>query len=98
MKNHQINLDNNIISFIEKVTKEQQKTRYTVIREALSYWIKHKTIDEFETKWICALQEEKKNYSEDTEAWMNAEQWDESLIVEMSGLSILVESRGKDLL
>lgn len=77
MKNLQISLDNSIITFIEKITKEQHKTRSAVIREAISYWIKHKTIDEFETQWISALQEKKHNYTKDDEAWMDTEQWDE---------------------
>ena len=77
MKNLQISLDNSIITFIEKITKEQQKTRSAVIREAINYWIRHKTIDEFETQWISALKEEEPEYTEDDEAWMDAEQWDE---------------------
>ncbi|RLD33445.1 MAG: hypothetical protein DRI73_05480, partial [Bacteroidetes bacterium] len=52
MKNLQVSLDNNIMSFIEKITKEQHKTRSAVIREAINYWIKYKTIDEFESQWI----------------------------------------------
>jgi len=78
MKNLQISLDNNIVSFIEKITKEEQKTRSAVIREALNYWIKQKTIEEFEANWISALQKDKMSYSDDTEAWLAAEQWDES--------------------
>jgi len=78
MKNLQISLDNNIIAFIEKITKEQHKTRSAVIREAINYWIKYKTIDEFESQWISALQEEEPKYNAaDDEAWMNAEHWDE---------------------
>ncbi|MCK5196810.1 MAG: CopG family transcriptional regulator [Spirochaetales bacterium] len=77
MKNLQISLDSNIITFIEKITKEQHKTRSAVIREAISYWIQHKTIEEFENQWISALKEEEPDYTKEDEAWMDAEQWDE---------------------
>ncbi|RKX87108.1 MAG: hypothetical protein DRP58_03525 [Spirochaetes bacterium] len=77
MKNLQISLDSNIITFIEKITKEQHKTRSAVIREAINYWIKHKTIEEFENQWISALQEEEPDYTIADKAWMDAEQWDE---------------------
>ncbi|MCK5155442.1 MAG: ribbon-helix-helix protein, CopG family [Spirochaetales bacterium] len=79
MKTFQISLDNNIMTFIEKIIEEQQKTRSAVIREAISYWIKHITIDEFEAQWIRALKkEDNQNYVDDTEAWIAAEQWEES--------------------
>ncbi len=77
MKNLQISLDNNIMSFIEKITKEQHKTRSAVIREAINYWIKYKTIDEFESQWINALQEEGPKCTADDVAWMNTEEWDQ---------------------
>ena len=77
MKNLQISLDNNIITFIEKITKEQHKTRSAVIREAINYWIQHKTIEEFENQWISALKKEEPYYTTEDEAWMDAEQWDE---------------------
>ena len=77
MNNLQISLDNNTIAFIEKTTKEQQKTRSAVIREAIRYWMKHKPIDEFETQWIHALKKDKQNYPEDTDAWLAAENWEE---------------------
>lgn len=77
MKNLQISLDNSIITFIEKITKEEHKTRSAVIREAINYWIKNKTIDEFESQWINALQEEEPEYSkDDADAWMDAELWE----------------------
>ncbi len=79
MRNLQISLDNNIVSSIEKITKEQHKTRSAVIREAINYWIKHRTIDNFESQWISTLKKEKSEYNAaNDEAWMDAEQWDES--------------------
>ena len=79
MKNLQISLDNNIIAFIEKITKEQNKTRSAVIREAINYWIKYKTIDNFESQWIRTLKKEEPKYNTaNDEAWMAAELWDES--------------------
>ena len=78
-QNQQISLDNNIITFIEEITKEQHKTRSAVIREAINYWIKYKTINKFESQWIRTLQEEEPEYNAaNDEAWMDAEQWDES--------------------
>jgi hypothetical protein len=83
MKNIQINFDENTITLIEKIAALSKKTRAAVIREAVTDWLKQKRINDFESKWIKALEQEKADYtntadSDDTDAWLAAEEWNKS--------------------
>lgn len=77
MRNIQISLDDSMLSFIDEVAESAQKTRAALIREAVASWIKHKSVERFETDWIEALRAKRPTESGgDGEAWMAAEAWE----------------------
>lgn len=77
MKNLQIALDDNLVSYLDRIASQQHKTRAAVIRDALSFWIKQSAVDRFERDWITALKNDQSEYPDDTELWLAAEAWDE---------------------
>ncbi len=77
MKNLQITIDDTMVSYLDRVAELQQKTRTALIREAIAYWIRRRTIEQFESQWICALKSGKNEYQDEDEVWMAAEAWGE---------------------
>ncbi len=83
MKNIQVSFDEKTIIILEQIANLTNKTRTAVIREAVDEWLKQKRIDDFESRWINALKKEaaynpKENTPEESDAWLAAEEWDDS--------------------
>lgn len=83
MKNIQVSFDEKTITILEQIANLTNKTRTAVIREAVDEWLKQKKIDNFESQWINALKREAARYPkeddiEDNDAWLAAEEWDDS--------------------
>jgi predicted transcriptional regulator len=76
MKNLQIGIEDSMVSYLDRIADEQHKTRSAVIREALKHWIKQSAVERFESQWIEALKKEDTQFSDDSELWMAAEEWD----------------------
>jgi metal-responsive CopG/Arc/MetJ family transcriptional regulator len=76
MKNVQISFDEKLLKEIDSVVERQRSSRSAIIREALKYWIQRKEIHDFEQLWIQKLKENPQD-SSDSEAWIQAEHWEE---------------------
>ena len=74
MKNVQISFDEELLKTIDRFATSSRLTRSAVVREAVKTWIRQKEIIEFEDAWINKLKERPGDL-DDSEAWMNAEEW-----------------------
>ncbi len=76
MKNVQISFDEDLLETIDQFASSSQLSRSAVVREAVKTWIRHKKVREFEDEWIRKLIESPPS-SEESEAWLAAENWSE---------------------
>jgi metal-responsive CopG/Arc/MetJ family transcriptional regulator len=74
VKNVQISFDEELLKTIDRFATSSRLTRSAVVREAVKNWIRQKEIIEFEDAWINKLKERPGDL-DDSEAWMNAEEW-----------------------
>jgi metal-responsive CopG/Arc/MetJ family transcriptional regulator len=74
MKNVQISFDEELLKTIDRFASSSRLTRSAVVREAVKTWIRQEEIKEFENEWIKKLKEIPED-SDDSEAWMKAEEW-----------------------
>jgi metal-responsive CopG/Arc/MetJ family transcriptional regulator len=74
MRNVQISFDENLLKKVDHIAASFQLSRSAIVREALKNWIRQKEIEEFEQEWINKLKENPED-SEDSETWMQADQW-----------------------
>jgi metal-responsive CopG/Arc/MetJ family transcriptional regulator len=77
MKSIQISFDEHLLETIDRIAAESRITRSAIVREAVKVWLKQKKIQEFEDQWIQQLAEKPEEVQE-SEAWMNVEQWSET--------------------
>jgi metal-responsive CopG/Arc/MetJ family transcriptional regulator len=76
MKNAQISFDEKLLREIDRVAASSRKTRSAIVREAVKVWLNQKQIRDFEERWIAKLRENPQDAT-DSEAWANAESWED---------------------
>jgi metal-responsive CopG/Arc/MetJ family transcriptional regulator len=74
MINLTINIDERLLSAIDKACKPLGLNRVQIIEAALKSWLKRREGSLFEQEWIDALKEypDKANRAEE---WLNAQDW-----------------------
>ncbi len=78
MKNLQISIDDAMLISLDEAAEHKQKTRTSLIREAVIYWLQRRNMEQFESQWISALKGNRSVDSAEGEAWLAAEAWAES--------------------
>ena len=76
MKNVQISFDEKLLNAVDHFAASSRLSRSAIIRQALKNWLRQKKIKEFEDQWIKSLGMNPDD-SENTEAWTQAQQWDD---------------------
>jgi len=76
MKNTQISFDDKLLREIDRVAASSRKTRSAIVREAVRVWLNQKQVRDFEEQWIAKLMENPRD-AEESEAWTNAERWED---------------------
>ncbi|MFQ5824591.1 MAG: ribbon-helix-helix domain-containing protein [bacterium] len=74
MINLTINIDEPLLSAIDKACKPLGLNRVQIIEEALRSWLKKRECSLFEREWIDALKENPDEASR-AEEWLNAQDW-----------------------
>ena len=77
MKNVQISFDENLLSTVDQIASSSKLSRSAVVREALKAWIRELEVKKFEEEWIRTLKENPPDL-DDSDAWIEVEQWGES--------------------
>jgi metal-responsive CopG/Arc/MetJ family transcriptional regulator len=76
MRNTQISFDEKLLEEIDRAAASSQKTRSAIVREAVKAWLNQERIREFEETWIAKLRENPQDVA-DSQAWADAEQWED---------------------
>ncbi len=74
MKNVQISVDESLLQAVDKAGKRLGLKRSQIVREALRAWLRKKSIERFEQKWIEALQSSPDD-AKSAELWREAQSW-----------------------
>ena len=74
MKNVQISIDDETLERVDRAGKPLGLNRSEIVRQALRQWLRRQAVEDFEHRWIAALQDEPDDAAR-ADDWLESQAW-----------------------